>query len=938
MRGNFARNLIAAVAVAVSVSAPPLAPASASAAPGVVTGVGDPLPTLQSTPFSDVSDFASEISWMARKGVTTGFPDGTFRPHAPVNRDAMAAFLYRLLDKPAYALPEVPAFADVPSGHQFALPINWLASTGVSTGWTEADGTRTFRPALPINRDAMAAFLYRLAGSPGWSAPAQSPFQDVETGHPFYREITWLAAQGITKGWAEADGVSFRPSSPIERAAMAAFVYRYAGIFRPVATAHDGMVAAASSGSVELSWPTVREPGVTGYAAYVATDPLGPWAQLPVSGTRAVAADLIDGTTYWFSYAVRSGTILSQPSAPISAVPRALPEAQTVPAPTTRTVRAGILAAGQAAGRDYLIVGPDVEIPSAGGFLVLPPDALVPNGLFAQVDQVQENADGTRTVAVSQAALSEVFSEVTFDMDGPLAQATPGGQRAPSTGPAKSDAQLAGPLLDFSHLTCKRAGLNINPMDAFESGFPVTFGLTMENMHGVNHFDAGNMLLGRAPSLILQIAGELTASIEVKAKVGSLSCEMDAGWARQHRLFHLVLGSIGGVPVTLDMEPTVKFEIAAAGKVSISQKRYFAYSYTKLDGSDATFERAGSADPVKVDITGELSADLYLAGTLSLMLGGGVGSANAKAGLYGSFGPNLHLANNVGGRMDCFGLDMELKGEFGLQLDLWVKRWRLELGSLTWQLGRLWASCLFGPPPGKKALVIGDYADSDDYAVAVLRGAGYDVTATGNVFPTDPLDLYSQVWYVSIQPLTEDQQATLVAYSRKGGSLFLTGERPCCEELNASVTGVVQRALGASDVTLGGLGDPFFDVGPLPVSSAVVDPGLLARPFTVETVQMDAPGGMSGVGSGNVLVVAPAEVPVAGAWVEGGHGRLVVFMDVNWLGQGSRGANAHQVAQNVALFLSRLDDPPGVLQQPPMLPAGAQGSPAQRSLDGTRSR
>ena len=38
---------------------------------------------------------------MKARGITTGWSDGTFRPNAPVNRDAMAAFIYRYSEKVA---------------------------------------------------------------------------------------------------------------------------------------------------------------------------------------------------------------------------------------------------------------------------------------------------------------------------------------------------------------------------------------------------------------------------------------------------------------------------------------------------------------------------------------------------------------------------------------------------------------------------------------------------------------------------------------------------------------------------------------------------------------------------------------------------------------------------------------------------------------------
>ena len=95
--------------------------------------------------------------------------------------------------------PEVPSFIDVPANHPFHAEIIWLATEGVTTGF--ADGT--FRPSAPIERQAMAAFLYRFAGEPEFTAPATSPFTDVRTGDPFYKEITWLADTGVTTGFSD---------------------------------------------------------------------------------------------------------------------------------------------------------------------------------------------------------------------------------------------------------------------------------------------------------------------------------------------------------------------------------------------------------------------------------------------------------------------------------------------------------------------------------------------------------------------------------------------------------------------------------------------------------------------------------------------------------------------------------------------------------------
>ncbi|WP_091470796.1 carboxypeptidase regulatory-like domain-containing protein [Paenarthrobacter nitroguajacolicus] len=202
------------------------------AADGSVSGIDFSL--FPERTFTDIpagTQFHREISWLGSTGVSTGFPDGTYAPLNSVNRDAMAAFLYRLAGSPSFTPPASSPFTDVATDNPFYKHITWLAGQGISTGWTETDGTKTYRPLQSVNRDAMAAFLYRFAGSPGYTPPANSPFADVATNNQFYKQITWLANTGITTGWTEANGTkTFRPLSPVNRDAMAAFLYRY-GVF-----------------------------------------------------------------------------------------------------------------------------------------------------------------------------------------------------------------------------------------------------------------------------------------------------------------------------------------------------------------------------------------------------------------------------------------------------------------------------------------------------------------------------------------------------------------------------------------------------------------------------------------------------------------------------------------------------------------------------------
>lgn len=118
-------------------------------------------------------------------------------------------------------------FTDI-SGSGFRSDIIWMYDSDLTTGWPD----RTYRPYQAISREAMAAFMYRLAGSPVFTPPAKSPFVDVPTSSLFYKQIAWLEAEGLAHGW---DDGTYRPASSMSREAMAAFIYRYSGEYCRVA-------------------------------------------------------------------------------------------------------------------------------------------------------------------------------------------------------------------------------------------------------------------------------------------------------------------------------------------------------------------------------------------------------------------------------------------------------------------------------------------------------------------------------------------------------------------------------------------------------------------------------------------------------------------------------------------------------------------------------
>lgn len=181
---------------------------------------------LTNVSYNDIAGnlFENDIIKLGEKSITTGYPDGGFHPLESIERGAMAAYLYRLAGSPEFEAPAESPFSDVPTTHPFYKEIAWLKATGITTGWEDG----TFRPEESINREAMAAFFYRAAGSP--EVRQKATFTDV-SGNPFAKEISWFQFSKLSTGWPDS---TFRPHDSVKRDAMAAYMMRYMGNFDSV--------------------------------------------------------------------------------------------------------------------------------------------------------------------------------------------------------------------------------------------------------------------------------------------------------------------------------------------------------------------------------------------------------------------------------------------------------------------------------------------------------------------------------------------------------------------------------------------------------------------------------------------------------------------------------------------------------------------------------
>jgi SpoIID/LytB domain protein len=108
--------------------------------------------------FSDLAQtdtHAANIEALAASGITTGYPDGTFRPGQQVTRAQMATFLSTAL---ALTTDRTGTFVDVPGTGAHDRSIEAIAQRGITSG---CDATR-FCPGDPVQRGQLTSFLQRM--------------------------------------------------------------------------------------------------------------------------------------------------------------------------------------------------------------------------------------------------------------------------------------------------------------------------------------------------------------------------------------------------------------------------------------------------------------------------------------------------------------------------------------------------------------------------------------------------------------------------------------------------------------------------------------------------------------------------------------------------------------------------------------------------------
>ena len=177
--------------------------------------------------FTDVGDsshaYYKAICWAVEKGITKGYPDGTFGINKTCTRGEMVMFLWRYAGQPAPKPVSKSPFKDVPTTHTFYKAILWAYQKGITKGYSDG----TFGINKNVSRGESMMFLWRLKGKPEPMPASVSPFKDVPKNHVFYKAILWGYQKKITTGYTS--GVkkgTFGINENCTRGQIVTFLYR----------------------------------------------------------------------------------------------------------------------------------------------------------------------------------------------------------------------------------------------------------------------------------------------------------------------------------------------------------------------------------------------------------------------------------------------------------------------------------------------------------------------------------------------------------------------------------------------------------------------------------------------------------------------------------------------------------------------------------------
>lgn len=175
------------------------------------------------TSFSDTQNSWAQsfIHNLAERHIVTGYPDNTFRPEQPVDRDEFAAILRQAFSQPVERkIASGSVYKDVPQGYWAASAIEEAYEMGFMKGYPGGE----FRPNQSVSRVEVLVSLAQNLNLPTTTSAVDKPVAVVTTSAPMQSVPRRRAERPLMVNYP--DRRMLNPTRPATRGEVAAFIHQ----------------------------------------------------------------------------------------------------------------------------------------------------------------------------------------------------------------------------------------------------------------------------------------------------------------------------------------------------------------------------------------------------------------------------------------------------------------------------------------------------------------------------------------------------------------------------------------------------------------------------------------------------------------------------------------------------------------------------------------
>lgn len=173
--------------------------------------------------FEDVpegSAYYDGVRWAVRAQVMDPDSETLFGADNTVTRGELISIFYRLAGSPSVTRPNHSPYEDVDESDPNYDAYLWAREQQITSGWNDGK----FHPEAPLSNASTVALLHRADGSSKIQLTGISPFSDVTSSTPFYRQIVWASRRGVS---TVSEGDAFAPTEHTSKARVAMMLYLY---------------------------------------------------------------------------------------------------------------------------------------------------------------------------------------------------------------------------------------------------------------------------------------------------------------------------------------------------------------------------------------------------------------------------------------------------------------------------------------------------------------------------------------------------------------------------------------------------------------------------------------------------------------------------------------------------------------------------------------